>query len=536
VTEASLRQARILIVDDQVGNICLLQSILDRMGYTNVRGVTDPRQTVAQFESFRPDLIVLDLNMPHFDGFQVMQILGERIPKDAYLPILVLTGDATSKTKSKALASGASDFLQKPFDTSEIFMRMRNLLQTRFLHLQAQNQNQLLEQKVAERTRELAAALAELNQTQRQIVQQERLRAFSEMAGGVVHDFNNALMSVIGYSELLIADPDALNDKVAVLQYLKTMNTAGRDAAQVVSRLRDFYRPREEGEVFVAVDLNKIIEEAVPLTQPKWKDQAQASGRAITVDMDLVKVPPIAGNPSELRELLTNLIFNAVDAMPVGGTITLRTDCEDGIVLVSVKDTGTGMSEEVRLRCLEPFFSTKGDKGTGLGLSMVFGTVERHEGRLEIDSELGRGTTLRIRFPSNTGILQPGTETAARSERSLRVVVVDDDPVALDVVSKYLIADGHHVVPAASGREAVRAFRTGPFDLILTDQGMPGMTGVQLGRFIKATTANLPVILMTGFSDPSIGAGKKPTGVDVVLNKPISQQDLRRAISKVTGR
>lgn len=316
MTESSLKKARILIVDDGVANIALLTNILGRIGYHAIKGVTDPREVFSQVSEFQPDLIILDLTMPHLNGFQVMQQLEELIPRETYLPILVLTADATSATKRKALAGGAADLLHKPFDASEIFMRIRNLLMTRFLYVESQNQNQLLEQKVSERTRELALALEELTRTQDRIVQQERLRAFGEMAGGVVHDFNNALMSVIGYSELLLQDPALLDDKPTVLEYLKTMNTAGRDASHVVSRLRDFYRPREDADVFVALDLNDIIEEAVALTQPKWKDQALASGRTISIDLDLGKIPPVAGNASELREALTNLIFNAVDAMP----------------------------------------------------------------------------------------------------------------------------------------------------------------------------------------------------------------------------
>jgi signal transduction histidine kinase len=315
---------------------------------------------------------------------------------------LVLTGESDPKTKRKSLAAGATDFLQKPFDMTELLMRIRNLLRTRLLHLEHEQQNTVLEQKVSERTAELTSALTELKQTQNQIVQQERLRAFGEMAGGVVHDFNNALIAIIGYSDLLLDDPDVLADRSMTLSYLKTMNTAGRDAAQVVKRLRDFYRSRESEDIFAPVDLNEVIEQSVSLTQPKWKTQALTSGRKIEMKLDLEKLPSVSGNPAELREALTNLIFNAVDAMPAGGTVTLRSRAEDNAVLFEISDTGTGMSEDVRTRCLEPFFSTKGDKGTGLGLSMVFGIIKRHNGTLDIESAVGRGSTFRIRFPAES--------------------------------------------------------------------------------------------------------------------------------------
>ena len=242
MTEDGLKQARILIVDDEVANTCLLQSLLNRTGFTNQTSVTDSRQALEQIIQLQPDVVLLDLNMPHVSGFDVMQQLRGTIPPDNYLPVLVLTADINPKTKRRALAAGATDFLHKPFDTAEVLMRIRNLIRTRLLHLELQNHNALLEQKVSERTSELSSALTELKQTQQQIVQQERLRAFGEMAGGIVHDFNNSLMSIIGYSDLLLQDPETLNDRETTLDYLKILNTAGRDAAQVVSRLRDFYR------------------------------------------------------------------------------------------------------------------------------------------------------------------------------------------------------------------------------------------------------------------------------------------------------
>jgi response regulator RpfG family c-di-GMP phosphodiesterase len=267
-------EARVLIVEDMVTNIALLTNMLGRVGYQQLRSITDPRLTVAEVENFKPDLIILDLMMPHLDGFEVMQQLKTVIPEETYLPILVLTADMTPASRRKALASGASDFLLKPFDASEIFMRIRNLIQARFLHLAIQDQNERLEQKVTERTAELSAALEQIKDTQRIMLQQERLRAFGEMASGVVHDFNNALMSVIGYSELILQDPSLLEDQPLVLNYLKTMNTAGRDAAHLVGRLREFYRPRDADELFDSINLNEAIEEAVALTQPKWRDQA----------------------------------------------------------------------------------------------------------------------------------------------------------------------------------------------------------------------------------------------------------------------
>ena len=484
--------ARLLIVDDCIANISLLRNMLNRVGFTQIDSITDSRETFARVGEFRPDLIILDQDMPHLDGLAVMRQLSQIIPRGTFLPVLMLTGDATDKTKRKALAAGASDFLTKPFDSSELFIRIRHLLQIRSLQQQLRDHNETLELKVAERTRELL-------EMQQQIVVQERLRAFGEMAGGIVHDFNNALMSVVGYSEVLLNDDDMLRDLDTARQYLKIMHTAGQDASQVISRLRDFYRPRALSDVFARVDLNEIIEQAVPLTQPKWKGQALADGRTITVALDLAKLPPISGNAAELREVATNLIFNAVDAMPGGRTITLRSSKDQGQAVLEVSDTGSGMSEEVRSRCLEPFFSTKGEKGTGLGLSMVFGIIKRHEGHIEIESTLGKGTTIRIRLPAMTDTLDATNDETGKLDRSLHVLVVDDEGVTRRVLKNYLTADGHSVVTAENAEEALGCFESGKFDLLITDHAMPGMNGVQLAAAVREKIAGHPVILVTGF-------------------------------------
>jgi signal transduction histidine kinase len=401
VSQARLNAARILILDDEVASACLLANFLNRLGYQNIETLNDPEQVFDKVAVFRPDLILLDLSMPKLDGFQVIELLRKDIPPAAWIPVIVITGDATSANKRRALAAGVMDLLAKPFDASEAYMRIRNVIERRILQMQIEEQNRSLEQRVSERTEQLQQALGDLQTAQRQMLKQERLSAFAEMAGGVVHDFSNALMAVIGYSDILMAGNGRnLEKRDCALEYLQIINTAGRDAAEVVSRLRDFYRPRNHAETSQAVDLNDAVHQAVLLTQPKWKDVARESDKKITVEAEWNDLPIVSGNPAELREMLTNLIFNAVDALPDGGTVKLRTRQFDDHVLIEVADSGMGMTAEVRARCMDPFFSTKGDKGTGLGLAMVFGIVQRHQGSIEIESELGCGTTFRITLPT----------------------------------------------------------------------------------------------------------------------------------------
>ena len=397
MNEATLKEAHILMVDDEVATTCLMTNFLHRIGYSRLESINDSTRTFEMIETFRPDLILLDLAMPNISGFQVLEGLRTNRQSENQIPVLVLTGDATAENKRRALVAGATDLLVKPFDPSEVSMRIRNLLQARFLRLEIQEQNRLLEERVRERTSQLEGAVESLRTAQRQLVQQERLSAFGEMAGGVVHDFSNALMSVIGYSEMLLSNPAARGDEATALEYLRIINTAGRDGAHVVSRLRDFYRPRGAADLFEPIDLREIVTQSIALARPHCSKRGR--DKAVSFQADLASEATAAGIGAELREVLTNLILNALDAIPADGVITLRTGQKEGDAIIEVTDTGVGMTADTRERCLEPFFTTKGDHGTGLGLAMVFGIIKRHQGTLEIDSELGKGTTVRVRLP-----------------------------------------------------------------------------------------------------------------------------------------
>jgi signal transduction histidine kinase len=524
-----LSQAKILIVDDEPANVRLLERILALSGCTQMKTTTDSRQSLALFLDFEPDIVLLDLNMPYLNGFTVLEQLKAAISPEDYLPILILTADITIETKRRALTGGAKDFLTKPLDHSEVVMRIKNLIENRFLRIEMKRHNEQLEEQVRERTAQLEETLHVLQSTQEQVIKQERLRALGMMAGGIAHDFNNALTMMLGYGELLQPWIEQHGTEREVT-YLDHMVSAARDATHVVSRLREFYRPAENNEIRVPVDLNHVASQVMSLTSPKWKGKCRAEGIQIEVLTELAEIPPIAGNAAELREVLTNLVFNAVDAMPNGGTITIAThELCDGVV-ISVTDTGTGMTEQERERCLEPFFTTKGEQGTGLGLSVVYGIIQRHGGRIEIASEKGVGTTFAIHFMATTMQASAPAPELERVDRALRVLVVDDQEVICELIAEYLHSDGHTTATALRGDEALALFRTDSFDLVITDQSMPGMNGVQLAGALKSIAPETPVILLTGFGDEMQAAGEMPPGVNLVLGKPVSHADLRHAI------
>ncbi len=397
------------------------------------------------------------------------------------------------------------------------------------------SRRQQVEADLRETNRELEEALREIKATQQHVIQQERLSAIGQMASGIAHDLNNTLTPILGFTELLLESDLVLDDKAEARRCLEMLRTSAKDASNVVSRLREFCGPACTNEEFPLVDLARIVQQAVSLTEPKWRSQAQASGVTIDVTVEMNASPFVAGEESALREVLTNLIFNAVDAMPDGGCIALETAIEGSDAVLRVRDTGTGMGESVRQRCLEPFFSTKGDLGTGLGLSMVYGIVERHRGKLEIESTPGQGTAFFIRIPLAESLALPTSVTSAHATptSSLRVLIVDDEPSILEVVSAYLRCDGHVVATAASGREALEKFRRNVFDLVVLDRVMPEMSGDQTARFIKEVNQDIPVIMLTGFGALIEVTGSQPAAVDVVLSKPVTLAALRQTIGRL---
>ena len=393
-------------------------------------------------------------------------------------------------------------------------------------------QSEKLERTVQERTRRLQHALKQLKETQHQVLQRERLHALGAMASGVTHDFNNALSVIIGFGEMALRECENDADTGRMKQYLRPMVLAALDGAKVVTRLREFYRAGGSEEPRSAVDLNALIEEAITITQPKWRSESLGQGVKIEIETEFGEVPPAAGDPAELREALANLVFNAIDAMPSGGTITLRTRRQKEWIVMEISDTGMGMSKEVRRKCLDPFFTTKGERGTGMGLAMVYGIVERHRGTLHIESAEGRGTTFVISLPQHEHPEKIDDHGPAEVARPLRVLIADDQPLLCEILAEYLKNDCHTVISAHDGREALELFKREAVDVVITDQAMPEMSGNQLAHAIKTRSPSTPVILLTGFGEAN---GEGAHAIDHVLSKPVSLIDLRNALVRVSN-
>jgi GAF domain-containing protein/ActR/RegA family two-component response regulator/anti-sigma regulatory factor (Ser/Thr protein kinase) len=380
-----------------------------------------------------------------------------------------------------------------------------------------------------ERTR----ALGELGAAQDQLVRTEKLRALGEMASGVAHDFNNLLASILGRTQLLL---ERVQD-VRLRQWLKVVERAALDGARTVRRLQDFTGIRRD-QPAVAVDLNQVVQQVLETAESIWRQDGSRRGVEIGVQTDLAPgLPPVAGDPAELREALTNLVLNAVDAMPAGGTLTLRTGlAEPDQVLVEVRDTGSGIPEHIREKIFDPFFTTKGPKGTGLGLSMAYGILQRHNGRITVESEEGRGTVFRLVFPAT--VHEPAAEAASpppapADAPALHCLVVDDEEEVAEVVSDILTTAGHTTVVARSGQEGVERLAGERFDVVFTDLAMPGLTGWQVARAAKDRAPEVPVVLMSGFGVEVAQEDLRTHGVDLVLTKPLQIHEVMQALGTI---
>ncbi|HEY8507237.1 MAG TPA: ATP-binding protein, partial [Steroidobacteraceae bacterium] len=390
----------------------------------------------------------------------------------------------------------------------------------------------------------LQRAYDDLRQSQQTLMQQDRLRALGQMASGIAHDINNALSPMALYTDSLLEREKGLSPQGR--EQLMTISRAIDDVAHTVARMRQFYKGREPQLQLTRIDLNKLVRETLELTRARWRDLMQERGLVIDLRTELApSVPAILGAEAEVRDALTNLIFNALDAMPEGGGLTLRTWADEtppGQVIVEVTDTGTGMDEETRQRCLEPFFTTKGERGTGLGLAMVYGMAQRHSAELGIDSAPGKGTTVRLIFPvAAQGPAAAGVAAApVKPSRRLRILIIDDDPLLLQSVRDSLESDGHLVAVADGGQAGIDQFlaarkRNEPFAVVVTDLGMPYVDGRKVAATLRAASPETPIIMLTGWGQRLLTEKEIPAHVDRVLAKPPKLRELRAALAELTA-
>jgi signal transduction histidine kinase/CheY-like chemotaxis protein len=403
--------------------------------------------------------------------------------------------------------------------------------------------------------RRLRTAYEELRRTQSQLIQAEKMRALGELAGGMAHDFNNSLCGVLGFLELALNDQP--EDSTA-RGYLEAARTCSLDAAETVRRVQNFARWQRDELATQALDLNELARQTVQLTRHKWESLTHARGTPITVEVLTEATARVAGSAAELREVLTNLVFNAVDAMPHGGRLSVRTWSTATDVFLAVQDTGVGMSDSVLQRLFEPFFTTKGERGNGLGLSVTFGIIQRYGGEIRVESVAGQGATFTVRLPmmaepvgpdsnpvGSTAGLESGPTTPAAAvngvrkvsaplTNSLRILVVEDEESIRRFLTTALTQLGHRPRLTANAHEGLAAFAEERFDVVLTDLGLPGVSGEEVARTVARRSPETPVILLTGWSDQLRDEAQPLEGVARILGKPVKLNTLASALLGVT--
>jgi PAS domain S-box-containing protein len=375
---------------------------------------------------------------------------------------------------------------------------------------------------------------------EQQLLQSEKLKSLGELAGGVAHDFNNALAAILGRAQLLkmIVDspPGKKERRKSVLELkkgLEVIERASKDGAETVRRIQEFARRRDEDKYFTTVNLNEIIKNALEFTKVRWKDDAELRGIKINIQKDFSSLPATTGSAAELREIFTNLVNNAIDAMPQGGSIKIKTFKEDNHISIKVEDTGIGIPKVIRDRIFDPFYTNKGVKSSGLGLSVSYGIINRHKGTIIVDSIEGKGTTFTIKLPISEKVIKTEqVKPMPEEQRKAKILVIEDEENVRDIISAILIEGGHEVETVIGGSHGIEMFEKEKFDLVFTDLGMPGMSGWQVAEKVKGINRKVPVALITGWDVELNESEMRKSGVDFIVYKPFEVNQVLKLVQE----
>lgn len=537
------------IVPDCEAAIYLLDPAGDRLRLAAYSSLAERRIAAIEALVGRP---VDELSIPLRPGTQVEHAVRAREPLHTTDPDFLVLSHAIEADDPRDLLTSALAILNYvslaalPLESGGTFIGLlvvgarRPLSPTDLERLAAfatqagiaaarrQQESELMEQQAA-----LEQAYHELERSQEQVVQLERMRALGEMTSGIAHNFNNHLQTILGKTQMMLNNnpPDSL------VAQLRSVEQAAQDAEMLVRRIRAFV-VGEQPHVSI-VDPNQLVEDALAQTEPRWRHHIDRVEFPIQVRRELTATRPVEVDPGAFREVLVNIILNAVLAMPNGGQLHCRTWDQDDRVMFSIRDTGTGMSEEVRRRCFEPLFTTRGpEQGTGLGLSVAYGVIRRHGGTITVDSALGRGSTFTIDLPAAVATApssRPVDTPVYRPTETQRVcaLVVDDQRNVRETLGEMLTELGHEVTVVGSGREAIDAFDPSRHRVVITDWGMPGMSGLAVARAIKGRSPSTKVLLLTGFDANIPPEVLEAREIDSRLQKPLDLADVADAVDRL---
>jgi PAS domain S-box-containing protein len=388
----------------------------------------------------------------------------------------------------------------------------------------------------------IARDITERKQMQQQLFQSEKLRSLGELAGGVAHDFNNILAAILGRVQLLkmqFKTPSGVTEKrksmVDLVRSLEIIEKASFDGAETVRRIQEFSRKRADDKEFIQLNINELLDNALDFTRVRWKDNAESKGIKFDIHKTYSPVPSTLGSASELREVFTNLINNALDAMPEGGTIEVNTALEESTILIDITDTGVGIPEELQTRIFDPFFTTKGVQSTGLGMSISYGIISRHKGTVAVKSAEGKGTTFTIKLPVAEKPLEKRetVKSVPLKQREAKILIIEDEDEVRQLLSDILTSEGHKVEVASNGSEGIEIFKSTTFDLVFSDLGMPDMSGWEVADAIKRVNSLVPIVLITGWNVEKKNSEKENDCVDEVIQKPFEVKQVLRTVQEI---
>ena len=519
---------KILIVDDSKVQLLAISMMIKKEGY-DVHKANDPKTAQGMLLETKFDLLLCDLKMPEIDGIQMLRFVKSH---DSYLPVIIMTAFGDRDSAIEALSLGAEDYIFKTTgkkEDEEFIIRIKRALEKSKMQKRLLDYKNELEKMVEKRT-------DELRQTQDQLIQSEKLRSLGVITSGVAHDFNNILGVILGRTQLLLRD---VTDE-SVIEDLESIEKSALKGAATIKRMQDYTRIRKD-EAFVPVRIQEIMEEVVEMTRTRWKDAAEQKGISVRVNLDLQDVPDVEGNASELKDVFINIIFNAIDAMPEGGDLTIKTYLETILsekwVTVEIRDTGVGIDSESKMKIFDPFFTTKMEQGSGLGMSVAYGIIERHKGHIKFSSTVGMGTVFHTRLPMALYVYEePGLEKPEgkkqKEHRPCNILVVDDDDAIRLTLTEMLEIENHKVVSASSGQEALVFLANQNFDIVFTDLGMPGMSGWEVSKEVKRLYPSTKVVMITGWGGQLDSIRAKESGIEKIIPKPVSYEEILNTVKE----
>ncbi len=498
-----------------------------------VRDLDDLRRTEAELR--RQQHFLVNLVESAHDAIFVIDLAGRLVWSNSHLASL--TGRLISEMLGKSYTAFVSEDEQDEF---ELHFQAATVGETRRFEASIYNTTTGEERRVVltyspihEEGKVVSVLGVARDVTEEKSIaersqQADKLRALGQLASGVAHDVNNDLAAILGRVQRLMRKPEYTE----LHRDLEVIETAALDSAQTVRRIQNFARQQGQGD-FESVDLNGLVRDAIEITRTRWLDDAQSRGIKYTVEFEAANLPPILGDGSQLREVFVNLIINALDAMPKGGALRATSSELDDEVQVRFADEGVGIPRRIRERIFEPFFSTKGASGTGMGLAVSYGIVTRHNGRIDVESESGRGAVFTLTFPV-TEIMPERTPTPVfASVNPLKVLVIDDEEVVRDVLADVLDEQGHAVTQVESGALGIEQAGAATFDVVFTDLSMPEMDGWAVARHVREHHPGTKIVLVTGYGVSVAAPNDEPGLVDTIIGKPFEYDDIAELLQRL---